>query len=62
MEELTAQPRLAIRLAKILVNSTARGEGGPTLERLAYTLAFYSPERSERMHRWLDQRPKGPAT
>jgi enoyl-CoA hydratase/carnithine racemase len=62
MEELTAQPRLASRLAKILVNSTARGEAGPTLERLAYTLAFHSPERTERMHRWLDQRSKGPAT
>ena len=59
MAELGAQPRLAVRLAKIMVNAAARGEAGPELERLAYTLAFHSPERSERMHRFLDQRSKG---
>jgi enoyl-CoA hydratase len=59
MGELCVQPRLAVRLAKIMVNATARGEAGPEFERLAYTLAFHSPERSERMHRFLDQREKG---
>lgn len=44
--------------AKIMVNATARGEAGPEFERLAYTLAFHSPERSERMHRFLDHRLK----
>jgi enoyl-CoA hydratase/carnithine racemase len=62
MAELGAQPRLAVRLAKIMVNAAARGEAGPELERLAYTLAFHSPERSERMHRFLDQRSKGSTT
>jgi len=59
MRELQAQPRLAVRLAKMMVNTTARGGGGPELERLAYTLAFHAPERSERMHRFLDKRSKG---
>ena len=59
MRELQAQPRLAVRLTKMMVNTTARGGGGPELERLAYTLAFHAPERSERMHRFLDQRSKG---
>lgn len=58
MAELIKQPRLAVRLAKIMVNATARGEAGPEFERLAYTLAFHSPERSERMHRFLDHRLK----
>jgi enoyl-CoA hydratase/carnithine racemase len=62
MAELGAQPRLAVRLAKIMVNAAARGEAGPELERLAYTLAFHSPERSKRMHRFLDQRSKGSTT
>ena len=62
MEEVRAQPQLAVRLAKMMVRATARGEAGPELERLAYTLSFHSPERSERMHRWLDQRSKGPVT
>jgi enoyl-CoA hydratase/carnithine racemase len=58
MEELGAQPRLAVRLAKMMINATARGEAGPEFERLAYTLAFHSSERSERMHHFLDQRSK----
>ena len=62
MAELAAQPRLAVRLAKLLVNATARGEAGPEMERLAYTLAFYSPERAERMHRFLERRSKKTAT
>jgi enoyl-CoA hydratase len=59
MEELAAQPRLAVRLSKMMINATARGEAGPEFERLAYTVAFHSRERSERMHRFLDQRSKG---
>lgn len=59
MSELQAQPRLAVRLAKLMVNATARGGAGPELERLAYTLTFHSSERSERMHRFLDQRSRG---
>ena len=58
MSELQAQPHFAVRLAKLMVNATARGAGGPELERLAYTLAFHSPERSERMNRFLDQRSR----
>ena len=59
MRELQAQPRLAVRLAKMMVKATARGDAGPDLERLAYTLTYHSPERSERMHRFLDQRSRG---
>jgi enoyl-CoA hydratase len=56
MEELVTQPQLAVRLAKLMVNASARGQAGPDFERLAYTLAFHSPERSERMQRFLDRR------
>jgi enoyl-CoA hydratase/carnithine racemase len=56
MNELASQPRLPVRLAKILINAAARGEAGPDLERLAYTLTFHAPDRSERMHRFLEQR------
>jgi enoyl-CoA hydratase len=55
VQELLAQPPLSVRLAKLVLNSTARGEAGPDLERLAYTLTFHSPDRSERMRRFLDR-------
>jgi enoyl-CoA hydratase len=58
MNELASQPRLPVRLAKILINAAARGEAGPDLERLAYTLTFHAPDRSERMHRFLEQRER----
>jgi enoyl-CoA hydratase len=56
MDELASQPRLAVRLAKLMVNATARGQSGPDFERLAYTLAFHSSERSERMQRFIEGR------
>jgi enoyl-CoA hydratase len=60
MGDLVAQPKLAVRLAKMMVNATARGQAGPDFERLAYTLAFHSPERSERMQSFLDRRAEKP--
>jgi enoyl-CoA hydratase/carnithine racemase len=56
MGELVSQPRLAIRVAKIVIDAAARGEASPELERLAYTLTFHGPDRSERMHRFLERR------
>ena len=56
MDELIAQPRLALRITKILLDAAARGEASPDMERLAYTLTFHAPDRSERMHRFLDDR------
>jgi enoyl-CoA hydratase len=56
MAELASQPRLPLRLAKILLNAAARGQAGPDLERLAYTLTFHAPDRAERMHSFLEQR------
>jgi enoyl-CoA hydratase len=53
MEDLVAQPRTAVRLAKTLLNAAARGEGTSDLERLAYTLSFHAPDRTERMRRFL---------
>lgn len=61
MAELASQPRMAVRLAKILINAAARGQAGPDLERLAYTLTFHAPDRAERMHRFLEQRGRPPA-
>jgi len=34
----------------------------PELVACGYTLAFYSPERAERMHRFLERRSKKTAT
>jgi enoyl-CoA hydratase/carnithine racemase len=59
MGELIAQPRVGVRLAKLVLNATARGEAGALLERLAYTLTFHSPERSERMRSFLDHQTTG---
>ena len=56
MAELAAQPRSAVRLAKLLIDAAARGEAGPVTERLAYTLTFREPDRAERMHAFLGRR------
>lgn len=60
MGELASQPGMSLRLAKLLINAAARGEAGPDLERLAYTLTFHAPDRTERMHRFLDERAQRP--
>lgn len=51
---MAGQPPLALRLAKSTINAAARGHASAELERMAYALTFYGPERSERMHRFLD--------
>jgi enoyl-CoA hydratase len=56
MEVLTGQPRTAVRLAKLLIDATARGEASPAMERLAYTLTFHAPDRADRMHAFLERR------
>jgi enoyl-CoA hydratase len=55
MDELVAQPRTPVRLAKTLLNATARGEGTDDLERLAYTLTFHGHDRKERMRGFLTE-------
>jgi len=60
MKVLVSQPRLAMRVAKLLIDAAARGEAGPDLERVAYTLTFHAPDRSERMHRFLEQHAARP--
>ena len=62
MDELTAQPRLSVRLATLLINVAARGQAGPDLERLAYTLTFHAPDRSERMRAFLEGRERPPSS
>lgn len=54
LSAMAAQPPLALRLAKSTINATARGHASAELERMAYALTFYGPERSERMRRFLD--------
>jgi enoyl-CoA hydratase len=54
MNAMAAQPPLAFRLAKSTIHAGARGEAGEEVERLAYALTFYGPERGERMRRFLD--------
>jgi enoyl-CoA hydratase/carnithine racemase len=61
--EVVRHPALAVRLSKAVLNATAAGQGGAELERLAYTLAFHGPGRTERMQAFLDRRrdPAGDA-
>lgn len=54
LNAMVGQPALALRLAKLTINATARGHASTELERTAYALTFYGPERSERMRRFLD--------
>lgn len=54
-EILEKAPR-AVRLAKTVLNATSRRTAAFDLERLAYTLAYHSEERQERMRRFLDER------
>jgi enoyl-CoA hydratase len=53
MDEVASQPRVSVRLSKMLIDAAARGQAGPELERLAYTLTFHAPDRAERMHGFL---------
>lgn len=62
MEVLAGQPRTAVRLAKLLIDATARGEASPAMERLAYTLTFHAPDRAERMHAFLERRARTTGT
>jgi len=56
LDEVLAGGRLAVRLAKEVLNVSARGGDTSDLERLAYTLTFFGEERTERMRRFLDER------
>jgi enoyl-CoA hydratase len=51
---MTEQSPMAFRLAKMAINSAARGNATAEVERLAYALTYFGPERSERMRRFLD--------
>jgi enoyl-CoA hydratase len=51
---MTEQSPMAFRLAKLAINAAARGNATAELERLAYALTYFGPERSERMRRFLD--------
>jgi enoyl-CoA hydratase len=53
------QSPAAVRLAKTVLNATARGRTSWELERLAYTLSFHSPDREERMRAFLERRSSG---
>jgi enoyl-CoA hydratase len=48
--------QLALRLAKLVLNAAARGSSPTELERLAYTLTFYSDDRGDRMRSFLGNR------
>jgi len=54
--QILEQAPRAVRLAKTVLNATSRRNAAFDLERLAYTLAFHSDEREERMRRFLDER------
>ena len=56
MDEVLRQAPTSVRLAKTVLNATARQEAGADLERLAYTLTFHTEDRGARMRRFLERR------
>ncbi|HXF56207.1 MAG TPA: enoyl-CoA hydratase/isomerase family protein [Actinomycetota bacterium] len=58
LERVLAHAPHAVRLAKAVLNATARGTGGWDLERLAYALSFCSEERRKRMRAFLEGRAR----
>jgi enoyl-CoA hydratase/carnithine racemase len=54
LDAVLAQGQTAVRLAKGVLNASARRGASFDLERHAYTLAFLSEERTERMRRFLE--------
>jgi enoyl-CoA hydratase len=58
LDAVLAKAPTAVRLAKSVLNATARGDGGWDLERVAYTLAFHTDERRDRMRWFLERRPR----
>lgn len=55
LDEMLGHGQLAVRLAKQVLNATARGGDASDLERVAYTLTFFDDERAERMRRFLER-------
>ena len=55
LAEILGHGRVAVRLAKQVLNATARGGDASDLERVAYTLTFFDEERGERMRRFLER-------
>jgi enoyl-CoA hydratase/carnithine racemase len=56
LAELVERPQVALRLAKLTIDATARHEASAELERVAYALSYHGPDRAERMQRFLHQR------
>jgi enoyl-CoA hydratase len=56
MGTILRQAPTSVRLAKTVLNATARQDSGADLERLAYTLTFHTEERGARMRRFLERR------
>ena len=55
LDEILGHGRLAVRLAKQVLNATARGGDASDLERVAYTMTFFDDERGERMRGFLER-------
>jgi enoyl-CoA hydratase len=55
LDEILGHGRLAVRLAKQVLNATARGGDASDLERVAYTMTFFDEERGARMRSFLER-------
>ncbi len=56
---IAANAALALQVAKMALNSAARGGDPIGVERLGQALLFDSPEKRERMTAFLEKRAKG---
>lgn len=57
VELAAAKGPVAVRLAKMLLDTASTQPMGPQLERLAYTVAFMTEDRKEGMAAFVDRRP-----
>ena len=57
-EQIAKNAPLAVQVAKVSLNTLARGESTTAVERLGQALLFDSPEKRERMTAFLEKRKK----
>jgi enoyl-CoA hydratase len=57
--EIAANGELALRMAKLSLLATARGQDSDAIEKAAQALLFDSPDKAKRMRAFLDRKTKG---
>ena len=57
--EIAKNGELALRMAKLSLVATARGQDSDAIEKAAQAVLFDSPEKAQRMRAFLDRKKKG---